>query len=192
MNTLVRGKEMMKCDTLLAAAEKFLDYLDKVRNICGALPILVCHGQDITTLVNNFAIFGLDKKLIDSIAGVINFIDVVSDDERLAASYKSLNKLREGGKNLSQTVLRDDVKRYDFENKSHDALFDAELLLGVIEAYLKPPWSVSVEALVEVYLIPSRNLIKHVKTCISMIRRKRDRKVNKSAQNFYHFYGWES
>ena len=110
----------------------------------------------------------------------------------MAASYKSLNKLREGGKNLSQTVLRDDVKRYDFENKSHDALFDAELLLGVIEAYLKPPWSVSVEALVEVYLMPSRDLIEHVKMCISMIRRKRDRKVKKSAQNFYHFYGWES
>ena len=80
MNTLVRGKGMMKCDTLLAAAEKFLDYLDKVRKICGALPILVCHGQDITTLVNNFAIVGLDKKLIDSIAGV-NFIDVVSDED---------------------------------------------------------------------------------------------------------------
>ena len=47
--------------------------------------------------------------------------------------------------------------RYDLENNSHDALFDAGLLLGVIEAYLNPPWSVSVEALVEVYLMPSKN-----------------------------------
>ena len=51
-----------------------------MRKICGALPILVCHGEDITTFVNNFAIVGLDKKLIDSIAGV-NFIDVVSDED---------------------------------------------------------------------------------------------------------------
>ena len=189
-NTLVRGKKEMKCDTLLEAAKKVLEYLEKVRTISGALSILVCHGQDITTLVNNFALVGLDKNLIDSIGGVINFIDVVSDDVRLASSYKSLTKLREGGLNISQTVLGDDFKKFDLK-KAHDALFDAELLLGVIEAYLQPPWSVKFEALVDVYLVPSKNLINHVQTCISILRRKRERKVKKLDENLYHFYGWE-
>ena len=44
--------------------------------------------------MTHFDSIGYDRILVDSISGVINFLEVVSDDESLTSSPKSLAKLK--------------------------------------------------------------------------------------------------
>ena len=60
---------------------------------------------------------------------------MIHEDENYpASSSKSLVKLTDGGKNLAQTVLGDEISREELAG-AHDGLFDAELLLRVVEKY---------------------------------------------------------
>ena len=44
------------------------------------VPSLVCHGTDMTTLMNNFALVKCDEVLEESIIGSVDFFEVIDDD----------------------------------------------------------------------------------------------------------------
>ena len=87
------------------AASRFVEYLKQVKVRCGEDPVLVCHGDDEITLLNRFALVGYDTALVEVIGGVINFQEVVADDERLKDIPKSLTKIKGESKNLSEIIL---------------------------------------------------------------------------------------
>ena len=96
-NQLMRNKEVLPTNSLKKAAEKFVQFLANVKSKFGS-PILVCHGTDYKTLLNNFATVGYDTRLCETITGVFNFWNVIHEDENYpASSSKSLVKLTDGG-----------------------------------------------------------------------------------------------
>ena len=52
---LVRNGEILASVILKKASEDFISFLRKLESDNGSKPILVCHGTDCTTLMNNFA-----------------------------------------------------------------------------------------------------------------------------------------
>ena len=100
---LKRNKVVLNTVSMKEAAEQFVQFLVEVKSKVGS-PILVCYGTDYTTLLNKFAPVDFASKVCEIIEGVINFEKVVNEDENYPSScYKSLVKVTEGGKNLSET-----------------------------------------------------------------------------------------
>ena len=54
------------------AASRFVDYVKEVKHRCRVKPILVSHGDDITILVNSFALAGYDTEIVEVIGGPID------------------------------------------------------------------------------------------------------------------------
>ena len=52
---------------------RFVDYLKGLKHRCRVKPILVSHGDDITTLLNSFALAGYDTEIVDIIGRAIYF-----------------------------------------------------------------------------------------------------------------------
>ena len=74
-----------------------------------------------------------DTKVSDTIEGVVNFWNVVNEDENYSSnSSKSRVKLTAGVKNLSETVLGKELSSEELSD-AHDGLFDAKHLLKVVE-----------------------------------------------------------
>ena len=190
-NKLMRGKEVYNDESLATAARRFVEYLKNVKIRCGEDPVLVCHGDDIITLLNSFALVGYDKALVEVIGGVIDFQEVLADDERLNDIPKSLTKIRGECKNLSETVLGDQVTREEILKRAHDAMFDAELVLRVFKAYLHPPWSSSSEFVEDTYIVPASSLIEKAKMKISRMILKRSRKLKQTSTPYIMFNGWD-
>jgi len=181
-NQLVRNKEVLHTDTLHQAAEKFLQFLNKVKSEFGS-PILVAHGTDHKTLLNNFATVGYDTKLCETIAGAVNFWNVINEDEKYpASSTLSLVKLTDGKKNLAQTVLGDEISREEL-SEAHDGLFDALLLLRVVERYAE--LYTPLESILDHHLMIASELISVVQYHMTRIRTRR-----KKDSRFLTFYGW--
>ena len=108
---LKRNKVVLNTVSMKKAAEQFIQFLVEVKSKVGS-PILVCHGTDYTTLLNNFAPVDFASKVCEIIEGVINFKKVVDEDENYpSSSSKSLVKVTEGGKKLSETVLGQEFSR---------------------------------------------------------------------------------
>ena len=64
---------MLDAESLTVAARRFIEYVKEVKHECGVKPILVSHGDDITTLLNSFALVGFDTELVEVIGGVLDF-----------------------------------------------------------------------------------------------------------------------
>ena len=182
-NQLVRNREVLPTDTLQQAAEKFLQSLNKIRSEFGS-PILVAHGTDHKTLINNFDTVGYDTKLCETIAGAVNFWNVIHEDEKYpASSTLSLVKLTDGKNNLAQTVLGEEISREEL-SEAHDGLFDAELLLRVIERYAE--LFTPLQSILDHHLMIASELISLVQYHMTRIRIRR-----KKASRFLTFYGWD-
>jgi hypothetical protein len=182
-NQLMRNNEVLPTDSLPEAAKKFVQFLANVKSKFGS-PILVCHGTDYKTLLNNFATVGYDTRLCETIKGVFNFWNVIHEDENYPeSSSKSLVKLTDGGKNLAQTVLGNDISREELAG-AHDGLFDAELLLREVEKYaeLFSP----LDSILDSNLMMASELISVVKYHISRTRSRR-----KKESRFLTFNGWD-
>ena len=66
---------------------------------------------------------------------------------------------REEEKLLSEVILDEKITRQELIDNAHDAMFNAELLLRVFNAYQLPPWSFTPEMLVDTYMVPAGKLI---------------------------------
>ena len=53
-------------------AARFVDYLKEVKHRCRVKSILVNHGDDITTLLNSFALAGYDTEIVEVIGRAID------------------------------------------------------------------------------------------------------------------------
>ena len=189
MNKLVRGRYIMDDVTLEEAAKKFIDFLRETKEKTGMSPILLCHGKDHITLLNNLAAVGMDDALLEVIGGAMNFLNIICDDPEFENKSKSLTKLKDE-KNLSEIILGDKISRQEIVEQGHDAHFDAGLLMKVFEAYLNPPWSCSLEFLMENYLIQPDALKRVAITSIKNMQLKRMRKL-KPRKSFLLFNGWD-
>ena len=69
-----------KLDLRIEAGEKYWVPVKNIQYTCGSKPILVCHGTDLTTLMNNFALVKCDEVLAESIMGSVDFFEVIDDD----------------------------------------------------------------------------------------------------------------
>ena len=66
----------METLSLKDAAEVFYQFLVGLTQ-----PILVCHVIDWVTLLNNLALVGYDQKLVQVLEGVLDILQVVSNDK---------------------------------------------------------------------------------------------------------------
>ena len=71
----------MKHVSLEEACSKFVEKVEKVGGNSGVKPILVCHGNNLWTLMNNMAFVCLDQKLLSTIGGSMNFKDAVNEEK---------------------------------------------------------------------------------------------------------------
>ena len=181
---LVRHGEVLKSVDMKEAAEEFIGFLRNVNSESGLKPILVCYGNDMVTLLNNFAAVEKDVELVDNISGSVNFLHVIEDDENYPEeSSKLLTKIHPCKPNLAQTVLGDDFKEKD-NKEAHDALYDSKLLMRVVQRYCSE--SLPVNMLVDTYNEEAAKLISQAKGKVSASLRKKNR-----GNQFYTFNGWE-
>jgi hypothetical protein len=108
-------------DSLKEAEGKFANFLANVKSKFGS-PILVCHGTDYNTLLNNFATVDYDARVCETITGVVNIWNVINEDDIYpASSSKSIVKVTDGGRNLGETVLGGGISRKEL-GAAHDGL----------------------------------------------------------------------
>ena len=75
-NFLKRNGKIPPSTTLKTAAEEFIRFLKKFQSQNGKKAVLCCHGEDMVTLFNNFALLGMDSVLGENIEGSVDFQEV--------------------------------------------------------------------------------------------------------------------
>ena len=130
---------------------------------------------------------GFDTKIVEAIAGVIDFYQVVQNDERLNEGSLSLTSLRPS-QNLTEVILQGQISREEFMEKGHDASFDTEVLKRVFCHYVSG-WC-KVDELMSGYLLHSESLIGKVANIIERIADKRRRKQKVKSPHYKVFNGW--
>ena len=178
----------VKTETMFEAGKKLLKFIKDVS--AGRSVYLVCHGNDMKTLLNNMALVGLDKELVENIVGSVNSLEVFSNDEQFDDKSKSLSSLKKS-KNLAEEILGDNIKREELVKDAHDAEYDAILLWRVWAEYLLA-WSPSpLSVVLDNYMDPSSNLIRDASNFITKIGDKRRRKMRPVKDTgVLYFNGW--
>ena len=185
-NIMERDNVVLKTDTMLEVGKKFIKFIKDVSS-----PVyLVCHGNDMKTLLNNMASVGIDKEIVENIVGSINSLEVFNDDEQFENKSKSLSSLKKT-KNLAEEILGSNISREELANTAHDAVYDS-LLLGKVWAKYLVAWSPEpVSIIVENYMDPTANLISFAQNFITKIGDKRRRKVKPvNDYGVLTFNGW--
>ena len=181
-NRLKKSGHWLETVSLKEAAEKLHQFLRSLID-----PVLICHGTDWVTLLNNLAQIGFDTKIVEAIAGVIDFYQVVQNDERLNEGSLSLTSLRPS-QNLTEVILQGQISREEFMEKGHDASFDTEVLKRVFCNYVSG-WC-KVDELMSGYLLHSESLIGKAANIIERIADKRRRKQKVKSLHYKVFNGW--
>ena len=178
----------VKTETMFEAGKKLLKFIKDVS--AGRSVYLVCHGNDMKTLLNNMALVGLDKELVENIVGSVNSLEVFSNDEQFDDKSKSLSSLKKS-KNLAEEILGDNIKREELVKDAHDAEYDA-ILLGRVWAEYLLAWSPSpLSVVLDNYMDPSSNLIRDASNFITKIGDKRRRKMRPVKDTgVLYFNGW--
>ena len=183
-NISVKGNKMFKNDIevqyvcLVDALKKLLEFLKQLEEVNKKKPILICHGNDAWTLINNLAYVGLVDEFMSSVHGFLDFQKIVKADPELENVPISLTNLK-SGHNLSTLILGSEVKN-DLLLKAHDAEFDSEILYKVFSTYMLSKKSEAIH-LIEKYLKkPDSNLIRETEVKIWEIREKRRKNIVKN------------
>lgn len=178
----------VKTETMFEAGKKILKFIQE--KSAGRSVYMVCHGNDMKTLLNNMALVGLDKELAENIIGSVNSLEVFCNDEQFEDKSKSLSSLKKC-KNLAEEILGDQINREELVNAAHDAEYDAILLGRVWSEYLLA-WSPSpLSVVLENYMDPSSNLIRDASNFIAKIGDKRRRKMRPVQDTgVLYFNGW--
>ena len=187
---MFQDSKEVKYVSLEEACSKFVEFVEKVGGNSGVKPILVCHGNDLWTLMNNMAFVGLDQKLLSTIGGSMNFKDVVNEEENLEGKSKSLTSL-DVSENLSEIILGKHM-RSEIRQHAHDAEFDAKLLLAVMRKYLDSKSDSDYNYIMKNFVrLPSDGLASICKEAIQMIGLRRMRRKKKVKDyDIVYIYGW--
>ena len=174
--------------TVHTSSDKFIIFLRDIATKTGSKPILVCHGTDMTTLYNNFALFKRDGVLAESIRGAVDFLEVITDDLSFPhdSSSMSLSKINPNKLNLSQTILGQDYDEGEVD-EAHDALYDSKLLMRVLNKY-SSAYSQRLDIIVDTHMKDAEDIRRGVKYHLSTAKSRRKRLEQ---TEFYTFFGWE-
>ena len=188
---LKKGRELLKTVPLKTALEKMIDFIKN----CGEERenrVIICHGNDLKTLINQMTYCGLADQFMQSFGRAIDFLQVVSNDEQFEGQSKSLTKLNVH-KNLSELILKEDLTRQELEENAHDAEFDSVLLYRVWLRYLSNMTELdATETINNFSLKADDGMLENARMFISKIASKRNRKL-KSGKNHGIVYinGWQ-
>jgi hypothetical protein len=188
---LKRQGRILPSGNLKTAAEEFIMFLQNFRSQNGKKAVICCHGDDMVTLLNNFALLGMDQVLGENIEGSVNFLQVIDDNENYPKeSSKSLTKLDPNTPNLAQTILKQDFDINLLCDAAHDARYDARVLMQVVQRYCKDFMPETI--MVDTFLTTSHWLIKSVQyhVATSRMKRKVKAKINEKAKGHLTFNGW--
>ena len=187
---LMKGREMLHSVSLNAALEKMIQFLEKYSE--EKQVIIICHGNDLQTLINQMTHCGLAEQFKNSFWGAIDFMQVVSDDSEFNEKSKSLTKLNVN-KNLSELILKEDITRKELEENSHDAEFDSVLLHRVWMRYLESLTAMDARMLIQNNCMKSsEHMLENAKIYICKIASKRRRKViSGRSKGIVYINGWQ-
>ena len=186
---MFQGSKEVAHVTLKHACNKFIEFVAKIGSISGDKPVLVCHGNDMWTLMNNMAYVGLDEELLSTIGGSMNFLDVVKEEENLMGKSKSLTSLSVS-ENLSEIILGNHM-RSEITQHAHDAEFDANLLLKVMKKFLDNKSESDYDYILKNFVKLPNDLASSCKLAIQMIGIRRLRKKPKVNHfNIKYINGW--
>ena len=190
-NLLKRNGKILPSTTLKTAAEEFIRFLKKFQSQNGKKAVLCCHGEDMVTLFNNFALLGMDSVLGENIEGSVDFQEVLTDNDYPKSSSMSLTKIDPNRPNLAQTILKEDFDIKILSEAAHDALWDAQLLMQVVQRYCKD--FVPETIILDTNLVQSDILIKTVEYHVrrSRMKKKIKSKKNEEAKGILTFNGWD-
>ena len=176
---------------LKTALEKMIDFIEN----CGEdkdKRVIICHGNDLQTLVNQMTYCGLVDQFMQSFGRAIDFMQVVSNDAQFDGKSKSLTKLNVHT-NLSELILKEDLTRQELEENSHDAEFDSVLLYRVWQRYLSNMTGLDATETIKNYSLKADDrMLDNARMYISKIasKRRRNLKVGKS-HGIVYINGWQ-
>ena len=133
----------------------------------------------------------MDSVLGENIEGSVDFQEVLADNDYPKSSSMSLTKIDPNMPNLAQTILKEDFDIKILSEAAHDALFDAQLLMQVVQRYCKD--FVPETIMVDTNLVQSDILIKTVEYHVrrSRMKKKTKSKKNEEAKGILTFNGWD-
>ena len=170
-----QGKRMKKNGTqvvgesLLNAGLKFIDFLKQEEK----KPILICHGLDMVTLLNNLASVNLSEEVVACIGGSINTNKVFKNDENISCIGLTNMTVKT---NLAEAILGNEISREEMKESAHDALFDSVLLYKVWDKYMENLPTLDAALLLRDYVESSSLAVSQAKATISDIRSRRNRR----------------
>ena len=187
-----QGKRMKKNGTqvvgesLLNAGLKFIEFLKQEEK----KPILICHGLDMVTLLNNLASVNLSEEVVACIGGSINTNKVFKNDENISCIGLTNMTVKT---NLAEAILGNKISREEIKESAHDALFDSVLLYKVWDKYMENLPTLDAALLLRDYVESSSLAVCQAKATISEIRSRRNRRGRSKHEEkgIVYFYGWE-
>ena len=173
-------------ETLQNGAQIFIDFLRGVAD--GRQIILLAHGDDIVTLMNNLALVGLDQEITKIIAAAVDTFEIFKED----GNYQSLSLTSTKVKmNLAEAVLGDKITREEIVLHAHDAVFDAMLLSKVWAQYWSLQSPLCRKLMLENYSCSSSNIHSMCKEKIRRVQDRRARRGKSGTRGITLFNGWE-
>ena len=167
-------------------AQMFIDFLRGVAD--GRKIILLAHGEDIVTLINNLALVGLDEEITKIIDATVDSFEIFKED----GNYQSLSLTSTKVKvNLAEAVLGDKITREELVLHAHDAEFDTMLLSKVWAEYWSLQSPLCRKLLLENYSCSSSNIISKCKDNIRKVQDRRARRGKAGIRGINLFNGWE-
>ena len=164
----------------------FIDFLRGVAD--GRQIILLAHGDDIVTLMNNLALVGLDNEITNIIGAAVDTYEIFKQD----GNYQSLSLTSTKVKvNLAEAVLGDKITREELVLHAHDAEFDTMLLSKVWAEYWSLQSPLCRKLLLENYSCSSSNIISKCKDKIRKVQDRRARRGKAGIRGITLFNSWE-
>ena len=173
-------------ESLLNAGLKFIEFLKQEEK----KPILICHGLDMVTLLNNMASVNLSEEVVASIAGSINTNVVFKNDEDISCIGLTNLSVQT---NLAEAILGAQISREEIKENAHDALFDSVLLYRVWCKYMENLPALDATLLLRDYVQSSSLAVSKAKATICAIRVKRNRRGRSTNEEkgIVYFNGWQ-
>ena len=188
----VEGSEMTHKGTCISyenlqnGAQMFIDFLRGVAD--GRKIILLAHGDDIVTLMNNLALVGFDNEITEIIGAAVDTYEIFKQD----GNYQSLSLTSTNVEvNLAEAVLGDKIKREEIVLNAHDAEFDTMLLHKVWTEYWSMQSPLCRKLLLQNYSCSSSIIIPKCKDKIRKVQERRARRGKAGIGGITLFNGWE-
>ena len=190
---LWKGKQVLKSVTLKVALEEMIKFIENSGSgVDKEKKVIVCHGHDLQTLINQMSHCGLAEQFMRSFGGALDFMQIVSNASQFIGKSKSLTKLNVE-KNLAEEILGEDLTRQELEENAHNAEFDSVLLYRVFIRYLENLAESEARDVMKYYKVKSGDrMMDTARLYISKISSKRRRRVGTASHGIVYINGWQN